>query len=163
MIQKVGTTVFRLPGADRAVVYKSNNDPAKPSGKEEALQQLKQRDAEVKAHEASHMNSAGVLTIGGPRYTYQIGPDGKPYAIGGKVTLATQPARDSRTAEINARNLKKAALSVHDPSPQDLSAASSAEDMINEARLAAKSYMRNEANLNNAAESRNEPVFNQYA
>ncbi|MFW5807954.1 MAG: putative metalloprotease CJM1_0395 family protein [Spirochaetota bacterium] len=143
MIDNVSHAVFRMPGTRRVVVYREA-DGMKPSPADDAVRQLKERDTEVRAHEASHAAGNGILTIGTPRFTYQIGPDGKAYAIGGQVTLATMPARDPQAAEQNAKNLKDAALSVSDPSVQDLAAAASADAMISEARAAAARYREND-------------------
>lgn len=165
MIYRSDTTVFRVPGAKKAVVYRKNDSPAMhPSGEDETLRRLKNRDAHVKAHEASHAGSGGVMTIGAPSYTYQIGPDGKPYAIGGKVTLASRPASNPRMAELHARSLKNASLSVDDPSPQDLAAASSAEAMAREARIAAASYkQQEEQQYSKLPNEKKGSEFNQFA
>ncbi|MDA3901530.1 MAG: putative metalloprotease CJM1_0395 family protein [Spirochaetes bacterium] len=93
------------------------------------LDELKQRDRYVREHEASHIGSPGVLQYGAPSYNYQIGPDGRPYAIGGSVTLGTRPSKDPEDVRANAAALRKAALANSDPSSQDLAAASAATDM----------------------------------
>jgi hypothetical protein len=164
MIGSVTETVFKLPGAKTAIVYKNdeNQNSIQQSPQDDLVSRLQDRDAEVRAHEASHMNSSGVLTIGGPRFNYQIGPDGKAYAIGGEVTLSTLPAYNPADAEAAARNLKKAALGVSDPSPMDLAAASSAEAMATEARNAASAYKSIE-NLSSESEKQKNPIFENFA
>jgi len=49
---------------------------------ERLVTDLQARDAEVKTHEAAHQ-AAGAGMTGAASYTYQQGPDGKMYAIGG--------------------------------------------------------------------------------
>src|SRR5690242_9479132 len=51
-------------------------------GEREQLKKLKSRDTEVHNHENAHQ-SAGGQFAGSPSYTYQTGPDGRRYAIGG--------------------------------------------------------------------------------
>ncbi len=47
------------------------------------LNQLKARDAEVRAHEAAHLAAAGPHANGAPTFEYETGPDGRQYATGG--------------------------------------------------------------------------------
>src|SRR5262245_33353013 len=64
---------------------------------ERVLQTLRQRDQEVRTHELAHLGAAGPHALGGPSYTYQTGPDGRRYAIGGEVPVDTGPvAGDAR-------------------------------------------------------------------
>lgn len=53
------------------------------------LRELQQRDAEVRAHEQAHLAAGGPHVTGGASYTYQKGPDGRQYAIGGQVSIDT--------------------------------------------------------------------------
>jgi len=53
------------------------------------ISELKQRDAEVKAHEAAHLTAAGGIATGGASFEYQQGPDGVRYAVGGEVNIDT--------------------------------------------------------------------------
>lgn len=57
------------------------------------VSELKQRDAEVKAHEAAHLAAAGGIATGGASFSYQQGPDGIRYAIGGEVNIDTSGSR----------------------------------------------------------------------
>ncbi len=54
---------------------------------QQQLDELKARDAEVKTHEAAHLAAAGGFATSGASYTYQTGPDGQKYAIGGEVSI----------------------------------------------------------------------------
>ena len=48
------------------------------------LNQLKARDAEVRAHEAAHLAAAGPHANGAPTFEFETGPDGRQYATGGE-------------------------------------------------------------------------------
>jgi hypothetical protein len=92
------------------------------------LDDLKARDAEVKTHEAAHQSSAGGLA-GAASYTYQQGPDGKMYAIGGEVSISTGGASTPEEAIANAKKIESSAMAASSPSSQDFSVASSARMM----------------------------------
>lgn len=100
------------------------------------LQELKARDAEVRAHERAHMAAAGEHAVGGPQYTYQTGPDGRQYAIGGQVNIDTsaEPG-DPEASEEKARQVRRAALAPGQPSAQDMQVASEASRLENESRM----------------------------
>ncbi len=111
------------------------------------LAQLKSRDSEVRAHEAAHMAAGGRYITGGASYTYQRGPDGAEYAVGGEVGIDTSPVpgNPEATAE-KMRTVRAAALAPSDPSAADLAVAASAAEAeaqamaeIAQARLAAAS------------------------
>lgn len=92
------------------------------------IRELEARDAEVKAHEQAHQMAGGALT-GAASFTYQIGPDGKMYAIGGEVPIST-PTPSSPEEAINiARQVVAAAMAPSAPSAQDFAVASSARMM----------------------------------
>lgn len=94
---------------------------------------LKQRDAEVRAHEQAHMAAAGSLALSGPNYVYQIGPDGKQYAIGGDVKIDTSPGRTPEETAQKAKQIRAAALAPAEPSAQDVKVAAAAASMEMEA------------------------------
>ena len=78
----------------------TNRASANPplNGSEQAmLRELKQRDQQVRQHELAHIAASGGLAQGGPSYTYQRGPDGQNYAIGGQVSLDVSPTRPRKT------------------------------------------------------------------
>lgn len=95
------------------------------------LRRLKQRDAEVRAHEKAHMAAGGPYVSGGPRYDYQEGPDGRQYAIGGHVSIdASSIPDDPDAGAAKARQVRRAALAPGEPSAQDraVAARASAEE-----------------------------------
>ncbi|SDX73258.1 SprA-related family protein [Allochromatium warmingii] len=94
------------------------------------LEQLKQRDTEVRAHEQAHMAAGGGYITSGASYSYQTGPDGRRYAIGGEVGIDTaMNADDPEGNLIKARAIIRAALAPAEPSSQDVRVAASAREM----------------------------------
>jgi len=89
---------------------------------------LMARDREVRAHEAAHMAVAGTLASD-VEYTYQMGPDGKLYAVGGKVRIILTPGQTPEETLAKARQLRAAANAPLDPSGQDMIVAAEANEM----------------------------------
>ena len=56
-------------------------------GEKKQVQKLKNRDREVRAHEAAHLAAAGPYATRGASFSYQKGPDGRQYAVGGEVGI----------------------------------------------------------------------------
>lgn len=98
------------------------------------VEKLKARDQQVRAHEAAHMAAGGSLVRGGASYTYQQGPDGRRYAVGGEVSLDASAVPDDPRATIaKAERLRAAALAPADPSGQDRAVAARAAAMASQA------------------------------
>jgi hypothetical protein len=95
---------------------------------QQQVQQLRQRDAQVRQHEAAHQAAGGQLT-GPASFSYQTGPDGKSYAVGGEVQVSAHSGRTPDETIAIARQVRAAALAPADPSSADLSAASGATQM----------------------------------
>ena len=106
----------------------SDNPENLSSDEKRLLKELSDRDSEVKTHESAHQALGGGLT-GAASYTYQEGPDGKMYAIGGEVSISTPTSSNPEEAIRNARTVAASALAAGDPSPQDFAVASSASIM----------------------------------
>lgn len=99
------------------------------------VEQLKQRDAEVRAHEQAHMAAGGGHITSGPSYSYQSGPDGKRYAIGGEVGIDTSmKAGDPEGNLEKARAIIRAAMAPAEPSSQDVRVAAAARAMESRAQ-----------------------------
>lgn len=95
---------------------------------------LQARDREVRQHERAHQ-AAGAGLAGPASYTFQKGPDGRMYAIGGEVGIDTSPvAGDPRATLEKAQTIIRAAMAPAEPSPQDYRVAASARAMAAEAR-----------------------------
>jgi hypothetical protein len=97
------------------------------------VQELKQRDIEVRAHEAAHLAAAGQHAQGGAKFTLTRGPDGRSYAIGGSVSIDTSPESNPEATIRKADQIKRAALAPAEPSGQDRSVAAEATKMKLEA------------------------------
>ncbi|MBB3121640.1 putative metalloprotease CJM1_0395 family protein [Pseudoduganella violacea] len=97
------------------------------------IDQLKARDQQVRQHEMAHLSAAGGLATSGPTYTYQRGPDGINYAIGGEVNIDTSPGRTPQETLERARTIQAAALAPADPSGPDRAIAARAQQMAQQA------------------------------
>jgi hypothetical protein len=89
---------------------------------------LQQLDTHVRQHEAAHQAAGGSLT-GAASFSYQTGPDGRSYAVGGEVSVRLQAGRTPDETIANARQARRAALAPTDPSPQDLAVAAQASEL----------------------------------
>ncbi len=91
------------------------------------VNELRNRDREVRAHEQAHVSAGGAYIRGGPSYQYQRGPDNKSYAVGGEVSIDSAPEPDDPGATITKMQaVRSAALAPADPSAQDRAVAASA-------------------------------------
>lgn len=103
---------------------------------QQKVQQLKNRDLEVKAHEQAHLSAAGSIAVGGARFTYTTGPNGVRYATGGEVSIDTSPVKGDPAATLKkADAIRRAALAPARPSAQDQQVASNANSMSEKARV----------------------------
>lgn len=121
-------------GADSAM--DGDDSPGELSASDRALQQrLEARDALVRGHEAAHMTAAGPQARGPAQYTYQAGPDGKNYAIGGSVNISivSSPMNDEDAAR-QAQTAARAAGAVGDMSLADAQVATRAGEISAQAR-----------------------------
>ena len=99
------------------------------------IAKLRKRDQAVRTHEQAHITAAGGLAKGGATFSFQRGPDGKQYAIGGEVTIDTSPVSGNPEATIRkAQQIRAAALAPADPSAQDRAVAASAAALEAQAR-----------------------------
>jgi len=99
------------------------------------LQKLKSRDQVVRAHEAAHIAAGSGLIQGGASFSFQRGPDGVQYAIGGEVKIdASKVTGDPEATLQKAERIQAAALAPAQPSTQDRNVAAKAAQMAIEAR-----------------------------
>lgn len=83
------------------------------------IQELKSRDQEVRQHEQAHA-AAGGRYAGSPSYSYEQGPDGKQYAVGGEVPIDVSPvAGDPQATVQKMQQVRSAALAPAEPSAAD--------------------------------------------
>lgn len=99
------------------------------------VQELKHRDREVRQHEQAHLAAAGQHARGGPSFSFQQGPDGKRYAVGGEVQIDTSPVANDPQATIQkAQQIQAAASAPAEPSAQDRQVSAAAAQMAANAR-----------------------------
>lgn len=119
----------KLEGQEEEKAVEESSSVEKLSEDEKRLvADLQSRDAEVRAHEAAHQS--GGASTGGASYTYQKGPDGKMYAIGGEVSVSFSTGSTPQETIANAQAVIASALAPADPSAQDMAVASSAMVMM---------------------------------
>lgn len=117
----------------KAPEAQADAESAEERQKDAQVQELKQIEREVIAHEAAHMAAAGSLG-GGVSYTYTAGPDGKRYITGGEVPIQIQPGSTPEETLRNMQQVQRAALAPADPSGQDRQVAARAAAMAAQAR-----------------------------
>lgn len=118
------------------------------------VQRLKERDREVRAHEAAHA-SVGRGFTGSPNFEYVTGPDGVRYAVGGHVDIDVSEVPDNPEATIDKMEVvRAAALAPARPSGQDRAVAREAATKAQEARAELAEERREE--IQKQTENRNE-------
>jgi hypothetical protein len=99
------------------------------------IQQLAERDREVRAHEQAHQSVGGQHT-GAMSFSYERGPDGQNYAVEGEVSIDTSRVSGNPQATLDkAETIRRAALAPAEPSSQDRRVASEAVLMSVEAKV----------------------------
>ncbi len=123
--------LLRKPG----IPEESTNSLKQGTEEQTETAKLKKRDQEVRSHEQAHIAAAGGLARGGATFSFQRGPDGKQYAIGGEVNIDTSPVSGNPQATIRkAQQIRAAALAPANPSAQDRAVAASASSLEAEAQ-----------------------------
>jgi len=103
-----------LLGAQESVFGSQMSDEEK-----QEISSLKKRDAEVRQHERAHA-SAGGQFAGSPSFSYERGPDGRSYAVGGEVPIDVSPVPGDPEATVRKMQMvQRAALAPSEPSRQD--------------------------------------------
>jgi hypothetical protein len=98
------------------------------------VEQLEQRDKEVRAHELAHKSAAG-SHAGAVSLSYRTGPDGQRYAVAGEVPVDLSPVRGDPSATVRKMTqIRQAALAPADPSAADRAAASRATALMQKAQ-----------------------------
>lgn len=121
-------------GAQEAQSRNASSDEQLKAEREQ-IQELAARDREVRAHEQAHASVAGQYARG-TSYTYQRGPDGVSYAVGGEVQIDTSPIPGDPEATLRkAQQIRRAANAPAEPSSQDARVAAQAAQMEQQARV----------------------------
>ncbi len=109
-------------------------DSQKEFADQKIINELKLRDQEVRTHELAHASVGGPAT-GAPSYTFEVGPDGNKYAVGGEVSVDLSKVDGNPRATIaKMQKVHAAALAPANPSIQDTRVASAAARSILQAQ-----------------------------
>jgi hypothetical protein len=148
----IATAPASVKPADSKNVYSSSD---LTNQEKQLVTKLQARDSAVKAHEQAHIAAGGSLVISGPSYTYQKGPNGVNYAVGGEVKIDTSKEQNDPEATIQkAQQIRRAALAPADPSAKDRAVAAKATQLTTEARADLQQQKATET-LNNDSFSQN--------
>jgi len=129
------------------------------------IRELTLRDSEVRAHEQAH-SAIGGQYAGSASYTYQRGPDGVNYAVGGEVAIDVGVVDGDPQATLEKMQLvQRAALAPAEPSSQDRQVAALAAQQANQARAEIASESLGTSDSSTRDEQKNvnndiEPVVN---
>lgn len=129
-----GNTSQDSSSTPKDTVSSSRQQSVEQRQEQRVLQQLSARDREVRQHEMAHQ-AAGAGITGSVSYSYERGPDGQMYAVGGEVSIDTSAVSgDPRATLEKAEAIIRAAMAPAEPSSQDYRVAASARAMAAEAR-----------------------------
>ena len=117
-----------LSPSDEAAIFGSGEflDETLNSNEASHLARLQLADFGVRAQEGQHFRAASGLGSA-PEYTYEVGPDGKLYAVAGEVGISTGGASSDEEAAADAATIARAALAATDVSAQDIAVARDAQ------------------------------------
>ncbi|PTT47304.1 putative metalloprotease CJM1_0395 family protein [Aeromonas sp. HMWF016] len=151
-------------GEDSQRKQQDPNNKEQQQRHEQQVQDLADRDQEVRTHEQAH-HSAGGSYAGMPTFQFTQGPDGKRYATGGEVQIDTSAVPSDPAATITKmQQIRSAALAPAEPSAQDLSVARSAAASEAKARkeLIAERSNSTDGVLSAYMDKRNQVIANRY-
>jgi hypothetical protein len=103
------------------------------AAKEEKVRDLEERDRQVREREQAHQSAAGSLAEGGPVYKYEIGPDGKQYAVEGHTRIKVRSGNTPEERIRNAKQAERAARAGGGTTPQSQRVAMEARQEIDKA------------------------------
>jgi len=141
---------------DTEVRQKNESEALQLQEDRQLIRQLSARDLEVRNHEQAHKTAGGSLA-GAASYTYERGPDGNSYAVGGEVPISLSSSGTPEQVKANAARVQQAALAPAEPSSQDRRVAAAAAQMELEAqqdiaRLASEAKAMAKADTDEARE-----------
>lgn len=132
--RKSGSSAPPGDGITSSSAQASSGERAQQRQDQQVLRQLGARDREVRQHELAHQAAGGAHT-GAASYSYERGPDGRMYAVGGEVSIDTSSVSGDPGATLEkAEAIIRAAMAPAEPSSQDHQVAASARAMAAEAR-----------------------------
>jgi hypothetical protein len=128
----------------------AQKDQAQQAHDLEIIQQLKKRDTDVRTHEMAHLAVAGRYAAGSVSHSYQTGPDGVKYAIGGEVPIDMSSESTPEATIQKMETVRRAALAPADPSAADLQIASAASAKEIQAMQELQVIQRDKATLHHS-------------
>jgi len=158
-------TNSKQDNSPKQIVEANKNVSGNKLSQEEIAQvaKLKKRDTEVRQHEQAHLSAAGGLATSGASFSFQRGPDGASYAIGGEVSIDTSSNPGAPEASLHKADIiKRAALAPTSPSSQDQNVAAQASTMAAKAQ-AELMKMHQDAADPKAGKEKKGSSFNQIA
>lgn len=120
-------------GTGDRVTLSAEGKAALSEAQQKEVAALKARDDDVRRHEAAHQAAGGALA-GAASFSYEQGPDGKSYAVGGEVPIRISQGGSPQETIRNAQTVRAAALAPDDPSGQDRAVAAEASQIEQQAR-----------------------------
>lgn len=128
-------SVDEVEDAEESEEAEAQDDDELTQEDEQVVEELKSRDAEVRAHELAHARVGGRFA-GQPSYEYQTGPDGQQYAVGGSVPIDVSEVPDDPRATIEKMQVvRRAAMAPAEPSTQDRRVAAEAAEKMARAQV----------------------------
>lgn len=127
--------------SDRSGRNAEQAEKQQEQAEQQELRELKARDREVRTHEQAHAAIGGQYASA-PTYTYERGPDGNQYAVGGEVQIdLSEIPGDPQATVQKMQQVRAAALAPAEPSAADRRIAADASRRM----LAARAEMAKEA------------------
>ncbi len=122
------------PQKDDNISTSSSEEAELTPEEQQQLRELQARDSEVRIHEQAHLSAAGQYAAGGAAFTFQQGPDGNRYAIGGEVPIDVSKAATPEETILKMNIIRNAALAPAEPSAADRQIAAQASMAAAQAR-----------------------------
>lgn len=112
----------------------SEAEQKQQQAEQQEVKELQARDQEVRSHEQAHA-SIGGRYASAPSYSYELGPDGRQYAVAGEVQIDIAPVAGDPQATIQKmQQVKAAALAPAEPSSADRRIAAEASQRLLQAQ-----------------------------
>lgn len=123
-----------VPGPEKAPTVDSATGARKITRiEQQEVARLAQVDAYARAHERAHSIAGGPF-VGMPHFSYQRGPDGKMYAVDGRVSIDAKPLPTPEATVRKMQMVIRAALAPLQPSGDDMIVASIAQQTLLQAK-----------------------------
>ncbi len=100
----------------------------------ERQRDLSDRDKQVREREKKHLRAAGNLSDGSSTYRYEVGPDGKRYAVEGHTDIKVAQGSTPEERLRNAERAVQAASQAGASSPEDRKVIIEAQKEVSKAR-----------------------------